>query len=623
MLHVNNLTIRMEGRVLIENASFHLPPKTRMGIVGRNGTGKSTLFAAITGARAADSGEITLRKGARLGAVAQEAPGGVQSVLDFVLEADTERHHLLQQAETETNPHKIAEIQLRLQDIEAHNAESRAATILAGLGFDEGGQQSACSTFSGGWRMRAALAAMLFARPDVLLLDEPTNYLDLEGAIWLENHLARYPGSALIISHDRDLLNSAANKIAHLSLRKIRVFDGNYDSFQRQLAEKQRLDMAMAAKQEDQRRHLQKFVDRFRAKASKAKQAQSRIKMLEKLPTIATMVENPVAQIIIPEPKRKMAPPIIRLENAATGYEPGKPILQDLNLALQADDRIGLLGRNGEGKSTFAKLLAGLLKPFSGNKFMHKKLQIGYFAQHQLDVLDSGKTPYELICDLMPDATEAQRRARLGSFGLGEHHAKTKIADLSGGEKARLLLNLIAFDGPHLLILDEPTNHLDMDSREALAEALDAYPGAVLLISHDRSLIERCIDRLWLVGGGTVRSYEDDMSDYRKLILEHERKAPRRKQPKSDKKAQIKRSEAEQRAGLAPIRRNIARLEAEIERLQQGIATIDAALATPDLYERDPAQVQEFNRKRVRASERIALLEEQCLNEMEKLESCQ
>lgn len=623
MLHVNNLTIRMEGRILIENASFHLPPKTRMGIVGRNGTGKSTLFAAITGFRPADFGDIRLRKGARLGAVAQEAPGGDLTVLDFVLQADTERHSLLQQAETEADPDKIAEIQLRLQDIEAHSAVSRAASILAGLGFDEAGQHAACGTYSGGWRMRVALAAMLFSRPDVLLLDEPTNYLDLEGAIWLENHLARYPGSILIISHDRDLLNASANKIAHLSLHKVRIFECNYDSFQRQLAERQRLDMAMAAKQEEQRRHLQKYVDRFRYKASKAKQAQSRIKMMEKLPPIATMVENPVAPIFIPEPKRKMAPPIIRLEAAETGYELGKPILQDLNLALQADDRIGLLGRNGEGKSTFAKLLAGKLDVFSGNKFMHKKMQIGYFAQHQLDVLQGGKAPYDLICDLLPDATEAQRRARLCSFGLGEHHAKTKVQDLSGGEKARLLLNLIAFEGPHLLVLDEPTNHLDMDSREALAEALDDYSGAVLLISHDRSLIERCIDRLWLVGNGTVRPYEDDMEDYRRLILEHERKAPRAKQTKVDKRAQTRQSQAEHRAELAPIKRNIARLEAEIARLQGGIATIDAALATPDLYERDPLQVQEFNRKRVRASERIAVLEDRCLVEMEKLESSQ
>ncbi len=618
MLHVNNITIRMEGRILIENASFALPPKTRMGVVGRNGTGKSTLFRAITGELQPDEGEVRVRKGARMGAVAQEAPGGSQSILDFVLEADTERQGLLSRAETETDPHRIAEIQLRLADIEAHSAESRASTILAGLRFTTEAQRQPCGSFSGGWRMRAALAAILFATPDLLLLDEPTNYLDLEGAIWLENHLRKYPGAALIVSHDRDLLNQSVHRIAHLANHKIRTFEGGYDDFQRLLAEKQRLDMAMMAKQEDQRRRMQTFVDRFRYSAAKAKQAQSRLKMMEKMQPVATLVQNPVAPFDLPDPKKAMAPPIIRFEDVQVGYEPGKPILRNINLSIQNDDRIGLLGQNGEGKSTFAKLLSGKLETMSGSKYQHKKLEIAYFAQHQLDVLDHNLTPLDHIFELMPDASEAQRRARLGRFGLGVNQAETKIRDLSGGEKARLLLNLISFQGPHLLILDEPTNHLDMDSRLALADALDAYSGAILLISHDRSLIERCIERLWLVKDGAVKSYDGDMDEYKQLVLKKDRK--RKPKAKPVGKAIQRQSLAQAREDLAPLRRNIKRLEGEIARLQKGVASLDAALASSELYDRDPEQALEFNRKRNRAMERITMLEEQTLSEMEKLE---
>ncbi|MBL4616568.1 MAG: ATP-binding cassette domain-containing protein [Robiginitomaculum sp.] len=617
MLHVNNITIRMEGRILIENASFALPPKTRMGVVGRNGTGKSTLFRAITGELVPDEGEIRIRKGARMGAVAQEAPGGAQSILDFVLEADTERSGLLASAETETDPNKIAEIQLRLQDIEAHSAEARASTILAGLRFTTEAQGRPCGSFSGGWRMRASLAAILFSTPDLLLLDEPTNYLDLEGAIWLENHLQKYPGAALIVSHDRDLLNQSVHKIAHLANKKIRTFEGGYDDFQRLLAEKQRLDMAMMAKQEDQKRRMQTFVDRFRYSAAKAKQAQSRIKMMEKMQPVATLVQNPVAPFDLPDPKKTMAPPIIRFEEADVGYEAGKPILRDINLSIQNDDRIGLLGQNGEGKSTFAKLLSGKLQVMSGNKYQHKKLEIAYFAQHQLDVLDRTQTPLDLIIDLMPEASEAQRRARLGRFGLGVNQAETKIEDLSGGEKARLLLNLISFQGPHLLILDEPTNHLDMDSRLALADALDAYSGAILLISHDRSLIERCIERLWLVKDGGVHPYDGDMDEYKQLVLKKERK----RKPKANKKVVVRKNAADERDGRAHIRRNIERLESEMQRLQKGIKSLDRALASPNLYDRNPAQALDYNRKRSRAIERLEMLEEQCLHEMEKLEN--
>jgi len=431
--------------------------------------------------------------------------------------------------------------------------------------------------------------------------------------------LRKYPGSALIVSHDRDLLNASVHRIAHLAATHIRTYEGGYDDFQRLLAEKQRLDMAMNAKQEDQKRRMQTFVDRFRYSAAKAKQAQSRIKMMEKMQPVATLIQNPVAPIDLPNPKKEMAPPIIRIENGEVGYEPGKPILRNLNLNIETDDRIGLLGQNGEGKSTFAKLLSNKLTLMAGQKYQHKKLEIAYFAQHQLDVLDHNLTPYDHICNLMPEASEAQRRARLGRFGLGVHHVDTKTKDLSGGEKARLLLNLIAFNGPHLLILDEPTNHLDMDSRLALADALDEYSGAILLISHDRSLIERCIERLWLVKDGAVTNYDGDMNEYKKLILQKDRK--RKTKPKPDTKIAQRQATADARADLAPTRRNIARLEQEIGRLQQGVASIDRALASPELYDRSPAQASEFNRKRSRALERILMLEEQCLHEMEKLES--
>ncbi len=618
MLHINNLVCRVEGRLLINNASFALRPRTRLGLVGRNGTGKSTLIRIIKGELDPISGEARIRKGARLGSVDQEAPGGPQTIMDFVLSADTEREALLEAAKTETEPHKIAEIQTRLADINAYSAEARAGAILHGLGFSTEEQRHPCSSFSGGWRMRASLASMLFAAPDLLLLDEPTNYLDLEGAIWLETHLKKFPGAVLVVSHDRDLLNTAVHQIAHLRAGKITIFEGGYDSFEKQLAERQRLDMALRSRQEEERRHLQAFVDRFRYKASKAKQAQSRVKRLEKMRPIATIVENPVAPFDLPSPKRPMAPPMIRFEDASVGYEPGKPILSNLNLALDPDDRIALLGRNGQGKSTFAKLIAGKLAVMNGRMKHHKRMQVAYFAQHQLDVLDPAETPYTHVKARMEEATEAQRRARLARFGLGAEHAETPVGDLSGGEKARLLLNLIAFEGPHLLILDEPTNHLDMDSRAALADALDAYEGAVLLISHDRFLIERSIDRLWIVQGGTVRTYDGDMDDYRRQMGEKERKAP------SETKVQAgqakRQAKAERRESLAPMRRNIARLEAELERLRMGVEQIDIALAKPELYERDPEQATTLNVKRTRALRRIDEIEDLWLEAQEAFE---
>jgi len=605
MLHVNDLTYRIEGRMLFDAATFALPAKAKAGLVGRNGTGKSTLFRLIRGEISPETGSVSVHPLARVGSVEQEAPGGPTSVLDFVLEADTERAALLARAETETDPHAIAEIQTRLADIDAHSAEARAASILAGLGFAPADQARPCGDFSGGWRMRAALAATLFANPDLLLLDEPTNYLDLEGAIWLEAHVRKFPGAVVLISHDRDLLNSSVDMIAHLKDCKITLWPGGYDQFQSALAERQRLQMKLKERQEDERRRLQAFVDRFKAKASKARQAQSRVKRLEKMQPVATAVEDPVAPFDLPYADRRMAPPLIRIEEGATGYGPDNRVLARMDLRLDLDDRIGLLGRNGSGKSTFAKLLTGELPMLSGAMRKHKKLAIAHFNQHQIDALSPQTSAYDHVLELMPDATEAERRARLARFGLPVDRHERPAKDLSGGEKARLLMNLISFNGAHLLILDEPTNHLDVDSRAALVEAINAYEGAVILISHDRHLIESCADRLWLCADGTIAPYEGDMDDYRRLLLRGEESGQSRDKAKTDTKAERRKSAAEARAKLKPLKAEAAKWEKEAARLRGVLEKVDAGLATDGLWDREPQLAAELTKKRAKAVELI------------------
>ena len=623
MLHVNDLTYRIEGRMLFDQATLFLPAKTRMGLVGRNGTGKSTLFRLIRGEVTPESGETRLQKGARIGWVAQEAPGGDESLMDVVLAADLERAALLAEAETATDPNRIAEIQTRLADIDSHTAEARAGSILSGLGFSGEEQRRPCREFSGGWRMRVALAATLFARPDCLLLDEPTNYLDLEGVMWLQSYLKTFPGAVLVISHDRDLLNGAMQKIAHLKDGKLTVFEGGYDDFEKALAEKQRLQMKLVEKQEAERRHLQSFVDRFKAKASKAKQAQSRVKRLEKMQVIATQVEDPIAPFDFPNPQRRMAPPIVRMLDLEVGYEPGKPILRGVSLNIDTDDRIGILGRNGAGKSTLAKLLNDKLEPTGGFLRKHKKLQIAFFAQHQIEHLSPEVSAYQHVVELMPDATEAQRRARLARFGLPGDRQETPAKHLSGGEKARLLFNLITFEGPHLLILDEPTNHLDMDSRAALISAINTYEGAVVLISHDRHLIESCVDRLWVVADGTVTQYDDDIETYRQSLLGRVQRDPnaKKKATPPDEKTQRRRDKAEQREALKPLRAEIARWEKEADRLRGVIEVIDKGLSTPGLYEKDPKTATDLQIKRARAVDLLDAAEMKWLDAAEALEA--
>ena len=517
MLRIDEITYAVAGRPLLEQASATVPEGHKVGVVGRNGTGKTTLFRLIRGELALESGSISLPKRARIGGVDQEVPGNEVSLLDTVLKADTERAELLAESETATDPARIAEIQTRLADIDAWSAEARASSILKGLGFTDAEQAMPCSAFSGGWRMRVALAAVLFSAPDLLLLDEPTNYLDLEGALWLENYLARYPHTVLVISHDRGLLNRAVGSILHLEDRKLTLYQGGYDRFASTRAARVASAEAEAKKQDARRAHLQSYVDRFRYKADKAKQAQARIKALSKMQPITRPQEAALRAFSFPEPE-ELSPPIVRLDGAAVGYD-GKAVLSRLDLRIDQDDRIALLGRNGEGKSTLSKLLSGKLQAIDGRLHASSKLRIGYFAQHQLEELHTDETPLDHIRRLRADEPPAKLRARLGGFGIGAEQADTVAGRLSGGQKARLSLLLATLDAPHMLILDEPTNHLDIESREALVEALTAYTGAVVLVSHDMHLLSLVADRLWLVKGGRVAPYDGDLESYRQMLL--------------------------------------------------------------------------------------------------------
>lgn len=621
MLHINDLTYRIEGRPLFTQATLAISKGHKIGLVGRNGTGKSTLFNLIKGDISPDDGEINFRKNMRMGAVDQEVPSGPQSLMSTVLAADKERASLLAEAETAQNPVRIATIHTRLADIEAYSAEARAGSILSGLGFSGKDQQRPCSDFSGGWRMRVALAAMLFAQPDMLLLDEPTNYLDIEGAVWLEAHIKTYSGTAFIISHDRDFLNKAVTHIAHLRDGKLFSYTGGYDRFEATLAEQNRLNMTLLGKQEDERRRLETFVIRNRAKASKAKQAQSRIKRLEKMKPVATIISDPIAPIDLPNPERSLNPPIIRFDDVKLGYTDDITILKKLNQRIDPDDRIGILGKNGEGKSTFAKAVMGELLPQEGFIKRHKKLRIGYFAQHQIDALNPRTSAYDHILELMPDATEAQRRARLAAFGLGVKNAETPAGDLSGGEKARLLFSLIGFHKPHLLVLDEPANHLDIDSRAELIKSLNAYEGAVLIISHDRNLLEAVVDRLWLVDKGTVTTYEGSLEDYRTLQLE-KNKSDRKQSAKGDsEKKKSRKDGALTRKRLSPLKKAYENIDALISKKQGEIQRIDTQLSVTDIFTINPDKAVNLGQNRVRLLREIEALELEWLEAMERFET--
>ena len=613
MLILDDISLRIAGRLLLDHASLTLPAGSKAGLVGRNGTGKTTLFKAVTGELATETGSISYPKGTRIGQVAQEAPGTEQALIEIVLAADAERLALMCEAETATDAHRIAEIQMRLADIDAHSAEARAATILAGLGFDQEAQKRPASSFSGGWRMRVALAAVLFSQPDLLLLDEPTNYLDLEGTLWLENYVAKYPHTVLLISHDRDLLNRAVSSIVHLDQMKLTFWRGGYDQFERQRAEQLEHQEKARVKQDAQRKHMESFVERFRAKASKARQAQSRLKALEKLKPISAVIEDSVRPFSFPEPQKTVASPIITMQAASVGYQPGKPVLKNLTLRIDEDDRIALLGANGNGKSTFAKLIAGRLSLDSGGITVAPGLKVSMFAQHQLDDLRPEETAIEHVRRLMPDAPEAKVRARVARMGLSTEKMATKAKDLSGGEKARLLMGLSTFEGPNLFILDEPTNHLDIDSREALMMALNEFPGAVILISHDRHLIEATADRLWLVKDGTVAPYDGDMADYRQLITGGASDRRERREADKTSKADKRREAAARRAAMEPVAKEIKATEGLIERTRRRIDAIEDQLADPALYEKEPATATRLAKERSDLSNALSRHEDRWL----------
>ena len=610
MLRIDDISYSIAGRPLFEHASASIPSGHKVGLVGPNGTGKTTLFRLLRGELALDGGSISLPSRAKIGGIAQEAPGTDRSVLDTVLDADTERAALLIESETATDAHRISEIQTRLIDIDAWSAEARAATILRGLGFSTEDQARPTADYSGGWRMRVALAGVLFAQPDLLLLDEPTNYLDLEGALWLEGYLARYPHTVIVISHDRDLLNRAVGHILHLEDRKLVLYTGGYDTFARTRAEKRALQASEAKKQDARRAHLQSFVDRFKAKASKAKQAQARVKMLAKMEPITAPEEAKFHRFTFPAPEQ-LSPPIIAMEDVAIGYG-DRQVLRHLGLRIDQDDRIALLGRNGQGKSTLSKLLAERLPTMAGQITRSSKLRVGYFAQHQVDELELDETPLDHIRRLRPNEAPARLRARLAGFGLMEAQVTTKVGQLSGGQKARLSLLIATIDAPHLLVLDEPTNHLDIESREALTEALNDYTGAVVLVSHDMHLLSLVAERLWLVDQGGVTPWQGDLDDYRAMLLSSSDDKPARiTAPKPAKRAS--------RDEILDLRAEARRAEDRITKLTEMLDKLGVKMADPKVYD-DPFEVKKWGRKHAEATEAMTRAEALWMKALERLE---
>ena len=621
MLQINDLVFDAYGRRFFNGATVSLPVGAKVGLVGRNGIGKSTLFKLILGEYTPGGGDISMPKAARVASVDQEHPATPVSLLDTILAADVERERLTKALDT-AEPEQLGEIYARLIEIDADRAPSRAAEILAGLGFSQADLKRPMAEFSGGWRMRVALAAALFAEPELMLLDEPTNYLDLEGALWLEARLKKYPHTALIISHDRELLNNSVDFILHLSERKLELYTGGYDDFEKRRAEKLRLLQAAGRKQEAERAHLQSFIDRFKAKASKAAQAQSRMKRLAKLEPIAATIEERVAPFILPSPPRPLAPPLVRLEDANVGYG-GPPILKRLNLRLDIDDRIGLLGVNGAGKSTFAKMIAGALEIEHGHIHRDRRMKVGWFHQHQIEALDPTDTPLEIVRRAMPEASESSRRSRLAQWGLGFDKAETTVANLSGGERARLLLNLVAMEAPHLLILDEPTNHLDIDSRRALLDALNEYEGAVILITHDRSLMELVADRLWLAADGGVKPFDGDMDDYAKYVLDRA-KANARAPTQVAAPPPASEPPPAQRGGpalIGPLKRKLEAAEVNLARANEALAAVDAQLADPALFVKQPAKASELTAKREQVQARVEKAEAEWIEAAEAYEA--
>jgi ATP-binding cassette subfamily F protein 3 len=581
MLTLSEVTYRVGGRTgrrLLDNAHAQIYEGAKVGLVGRNGAGKSTLLDLIRGVLQPDDGTIEVPRGHRIGFLAQEAPSGPATPLETVLAADRERTRLLAEREAGAEPLRLAEIETRLVEINAHAAPSRAARILAGLGLDERVQHEPVGDLSGGWRMRVGLAAILFAEPDLLLLDEPTNHLDLEAALWLEGFLRNYRRTLILVSHDRHFLNAATTLTLHLDRGKLTLYSGGLDAYMRARSEAARRLEVMARRQAAERQRMQAFVDRFRAKASKARQAQSRLKALARLEPITLSAAEPPPKIRFPDPPQ-LRPPLLALDRVSTGYVPGKPVLSRLDLRLDPDERVALIGANGNGKTTLARLLAGRLAPFAGEITRSPKLACGFFAQHQIEEMRPEASAFDHLAELMSGALPEAVRTRLGSFGFGQEKAFVPVADLSGGERARLNLALVTHAAPALLILDEPTNHLDIESREVLVQAINEFPGAIVLVSHDEHLVELIADRLWLVANGTVRPFEGDLEDYRRLVLERSGSGGSGRSNGPDNRREARRLAAERRRELDPLRQQARRAEREVARLTKERDALDRALA--------------------------------------------
>ncbi|MDG2320170.1 MAG: ABC-F family ATP-binding cassette domain-containing protein [Rhodospirillaceae bacterium] len=581
MLTLQDITVRLGGNLILDQVSAALPSKSRVGLVGRNGAGKSTLIKVMAGELEPDGGSFQYPKRTRIGYVAQHTPGGSQSPIDKVLASDTERMSLLHDAENSVDPNRIAEIHDRLTTIDAHGAPARAARVLAGLGFDEDAQNRPLDSFSGGWRMRVALGALLFSEPDLLLLDEPSNHLDLEAELWLESFLKSYPASLVIISHERELLNSVVDHILHVQGGKATLYPGNYDAFERLRRERQAQVEVMRLKQESKRKELQAYVDRWRYKTHTARQAQSRIKALERMEPIAAAAEDPSLTFDFPSPD-ELRPPLITLNDAEVGYVADTPVLSQLDLRIDPDDRIALVGRNGNGKTTLARLLAGQLGPSQGGIQHSSKVRVGYFAQHQIEDLVIDETPFQHMTRMLPDAKPGAVRSQLGRFGFSGDMANREVGQLSGGERARLALALITRDAPHILLLDEPTNHLDVDAREALVQALAEFSGAVIIVSHDRHLLELTADRLVLVADGMAKEFNGTLDDYQDLVMgrvSEKRTGTTEKKP-ANKKEQ-RRITAEKRNQNKILRKAVSETETNMNRLTERRTAIDQALFKP------------------------------------------
>ncbi|HKX79877.1 MAG TPA: ABC-F family ATP-binding cassette domain-containing protein [Novosphingobium sp.] len=621
MLTISGITVRLGGRTILDRAQAAIPTGARVGLIGRNGAGKSTLMKVMIGQLEPDDGAIELPRRARIGYIAQEAPNGTASPFETVLAADTERAALLDEAEHCTDPDRLGDVHERLLAIDAYSAPARAARILIGLGFDEAMQAQPLDSFSGGWKMRVALAALLFSSPDLLLLDEPSNHLDLEATLWLENFLRAYPGTLIVISHERDLLNNVVDNILHLQGGKLTLYPGGYDSFERQRAERAAQLAAAKAAQDAQRAKLEDYVRRNSARASTAKQAQSRAKMLARMQPVVAMIEDPSLSFDFPNPA-ELKPPLITLDRAAVGYAEDTPVLRRLGMRVDPDDRIALLGRNGNGKTTLARLLAGQLAPMEGEMHTSGKLRIGYFTQYQVEELAGGDTPLVHMTRAMEGKPPLAVRGQLGRFGFSGDRAMTKVAQLSGGERARLALALVTRDAPHLLILDEPTNHLDVDAREALVQALNAYEGAVILISHDRHMVELTADRLILVDQGTAAEYAGSMENYIDFVLG-------RNQPKTEGKAKaakvVRKPDAPSWEEMRDLKKQVTKAESAMAKLQAQLVAIDGAMVDPAAAPRPLSGLNlgELARRRAVLWEELETTEAQWLQFSERLDAAE